>query len=100
MEKLFQTGNLIVTKSIAHKMYESGEFSAFCQTCLDKHKSGEWGDLEEEDIEYNNEALISNQRLLSCYLLPKDFKILDDKKIYIITEWDRSITTILLPSEY
>ena len=51
MEKLFQTGNLIVTKSIAHKMYESGQFSTFCQTCLDKHKSGEWGDLEEEDIE-------------------------------------------------
>ena len=100
MKNLFRIGQLVATVKISENMYQSGQFSAFCQNCIAQHKAGNWGDLEEEDIESNNEALISNGRLLSCYLIPKFLNISIDEKIWIITEADRSSTTILFPSEY
>lgn len=60
------------------------------------HASGNWGDVCDEDWESNNEALRTGDRLLSAYWL-------DDahtEKIWIITEADRSATTILFPEEY
>jgi len=58
------------------------------------HVKGQWGDLSEDDKQANDEAL--NQtggRLLSAYNLPQG-------KIWIVTEADRSSSTVLLPSEY
>jgi len=46
-----------------------------------------------EEAEANEQALIDGSRLLSAYTL-------DGEKIWIITEWDRSVTTVLFPSEY
>jgi len=60
---------------------------------LHRHVSGDWGDLCEEDKMANTQALASHQRLFSSYELARG-------KVYVITEWDRSATTILLPSEY
>ncbi len=59
-----------------------------------RHASGDWGDTHEEDAGLNDEALINGDRILSVY------KLTDEVTIWIITEWDRSVTTILLPSEY
>jgi hypothetical protein len=61
---------------------------------LRRHASGDWGDVSEEDGQANNFALESRHRLLSVYHLG------DGTKIWIITEADRSVTTILLPEEY
>ena len=60
---------------------------------LDKHIQGNWGEVDEEDKQTNNEALELGNRVLSAYTL-------DGEKLWIITEWDRSMTTILFPSEY
>ncbi len=60
---------------------------------LAKHHQGDWGDVCEEDRESNEEALLMHLRILSSYNVSKD-------KIWIITEADRSVTTILLPSDY
>lgn len=60
---------------------------------LARHHQGDWGDVCEEDRESNEEALLMQLRILSSYNFSKD-------KIWIITEADRSVTTILLPSEY
>ena len=51
-------------------------------------------ELDEKDIEANNEAVANGERILSAYHLK------DDTKLYVITEWDRSATTILRPEEY
>jgi hypothetical protein len=59
-----------------------------------RHHCGDWGDLCEEDKQANETALIHSTRLLSCY------QVGGGKRIYIITEWDRSLTTVLLPEEY
>jgi hypothetical protein len=58
------------------------------------HQSGEWGEVGEEDRQENEVSLLKGYRLLSVYRLK------DDTKIWIITEADRSVTTILLPEEY
>lgn len=64
-----------------------------CQA-LNRHVNGDWGDLDKEDIETNNQALQVGDRLLSAY------HTLGGTKFWIITEADRSVTTVLLPDEY
>lgn len=61
--------------------------------CLNRHAKGDWGDVCDEDKKANDFALDNKERILSSYTL-------DDTKIWIITEWDRSVTTVLFPSEY
>ena len=62
---------------------------------LARHAQGDWGDLCREDHERNNQALQSGEeRLFSSYHTE------DGTKFWIITEWDRSVTTVLLPDEY
>ena len=64
------------------------------QLTLGRHASGDWGDLDKEDKAANDRALVEGTRLLSAY------ESKDKTRFWIITEWDRSITTILLPEEY
>jgi hypothetical protein len=61
---------------------------------LRRHHCGDWGDeLCAEDKQTNEDSLVHGMRILSRYATPGG-------SIYIITEWDRSMTTILLPEEY
>lgn len=60
---------------------------------LARHASGDWGDLSEEDKKENEFSLANGFRIMSSYKV-------NDVKIWVITESDRSCTTILLPSEY
>lgn len=61
---------------------------------LFRHHCGDWGDLCDEDRQANESALIHGERILSCYKLP------EGRKIFIITEWDRSSTCVMLSEEY
>ena len=62
---------------------------------LYRHLRGDWGDLDDGDRRLNDAALQSGEdRLFSSY------QVAPDLKLWIITEWDRSVTTLLLPSEY
>lgn len=62
---------------------------------LHRHHCGDWGEaLCAEDKQANEDALVHGSRLLSCY------RTLAGDRLYIITEWDRSMTTIMLPEEY
>lgn len=59
-----------------------------------RHVHGDWGDLDAEDRQANASALRSGGRLLSAY------RTLSGDRVWVITEADRSSTTVLLPSEY
>lgn len=60
-----------------------------------RHLAGDWGDLCDDDRQLNDAALKSGaDRLFSSYQVEPGLKL------WIITEWDRSVTTLLLPSEY
>lgn len=61
---------------------------------LSRHKKGDWGDVSMEDWLSNNYALSHGERLLSSY------RTVEGVKFWIITEADRSATTVLLPEEY
>jgi hypothetical protein len=57
-------------------------------------KHGDWGELPPEDIRENEWSLENGARLFSAY------RTRTDEKLWVITEWDRSVTTLLLPEEY
>lgn len=63
---------------------------------LRRHVSGDWGDCHPSDAKINNAALNPKdpQRVMSVY------KITDHDTVWLITEWDRSVTTLLLPEDY
>ena len=62
---------------------------------LRRHLHGDWGDLSDDDRQLNDASLKSGEdRLFSSY------QVTPNLKLWIITEWDRSVTTLLLPSEY
>ena len=62
---------------------------------LRRHLHGDWGDLSDDDRRLNDIALKSGEdRLFSSY------QVTPNLKLWAITEWDRSVTTLLLPSEY
>ena len=88
---LFNLGDVVATPQSICVLNDSG---ISLQSLLQRHVSGDWGDLCAEDIAANNDALQQGNRLLSSYTLSENVKV------WIITEWDRSVTTLLLPSEY
>jgi len=61
---------------------------------LRRHANGDWGDLDAEDRQANDLSVRDGSRLLSAYHAK------DGTKFWIITEADRSLTTVLLPEEY
>lgn len=61
---------------------------------LRRHLSGDWGTLDKEDWNTNERALRHGGRLFSAYLS------ITGQKFWIITEADRSVTTVLLPEDY
>lgn len=61
---------------------------------LQRHQAGDWGDVDNHDREANNRALVERTRIVSMYRSAKGVKFL------VITEADRSVTTVLLPQDY
>lgn len=88
---LFALGQVVATPGAVAALAQAGQTP---EELLRRHIAGDWGTLPPEDIQANNEALASGGRLFSAYLLN------DQTKIWVITEWDRSVTTLLTPEEY
>ena len=88
---LFPLGQVVATQGALRALEHAEQMP---HAFLDQHVHGAWGDLCEEDWEANERALREGLRLLSVYYTSAG------EKIYIITEWDRSVTTLLLPEDY
>lgn len=87
----FPLGQLVATPGALDALEESGEGPL---DFVSRHASGDWGDVCDADKQSNEEALKCGARLLSSY------RTSEGEKLWIITEADRSVTTILLPKEY
>ena len=85
----FELGRMVITQNAMSQLDDDALIEG-----LRRHAVGDWGDLCEEDREANNRALYEGTRLLSAY------KSKAGLKYWIITEADRSATTILLPEDY
>ena len=90
----FQTGRIVLTSGVYEWSVVNSDFARFVQTCLKRHIRGDWGNLSAEDRELNDKALKDGSRLLSAY---EHWRL---PKIWIITEADRSVTTVLFPEDY
>lgn len=91
MFKLFDLWVVLTTPGVNEvlEMHDSVNLYSF----IERHASWDWWDVWEEDATLNNHAVQLWNRILSSYHIWND-------KIWIITEADRSVTTILLPDEY
>ena len=90
----FSLGQLVMTRGVNDKVADDVKFSKLVIESLGRHAKGDWGDLGQEDKQENELSLKNGFRLLSAY--ERD----DLPKIWIITEADRSVTTVLFPDEY
>lgn len=97
MSKQFNFGQVVLTRgindAIAENTTESMLFTKQVVRACRRYRAGDWGDLCEEDKAANDFAVDNELRILAAYETCKG-------KIWIITEWDRSVTTILFPHEY
>jgi hypothetical protein len=90
----FRLGQTVMTRGVNDLVAENTAFAKLVVQSLVRHAAGDWGDLSTEDKAENDRSLKEGLRLLSAYEnegLPK---------IWIITEADRSVTTVLFPDEY
>ena len=88
---LFPLGDLVATPGALSALEKNGVVP---MRLISRHMKGEWGDVPPDDASANTDALRIGARLLSSYALP------DGARIWIITEADRSATTLLLREEY
>lgn len=85
-----QTGQWVMTRGINAKMKEDKNFAEFVIDCYGRYLKQDWGDTCEEDSKLNDLAVENyNDRIVARY-----------DNIFIITEYDRSVTTILFTDEY
>jgi hypothetical protein len=87
----FQLGQVVGTPGALEALQQAGQDPL---ALLARHVAGDWGELDEEDRAENEFSIENNLRLLSAYTLPTGVKV------WLITEHDRSVTTLLLPEEY
>ena len=94
--KKFEHGQIAVTRGVYDAMVNNASFAEFVRKSLyEKYLNCDWGDTCDEDAKSNDYALGHEKRILAVYTQPGT-----DNTIWIITEWDRSVTTVLFPSEY
>lgn len=91
VNQLFPLGQVSLTPSVEElRVNNMIDVSAL----ISRHVSGDWSDMCADDIQANKDAIADGCRVFSSY------KLNDSDKIWIITEHDRSHTTLLLPQEY
>lgn len=106
--KIEDLGQIVATRAVSDLQTENEEFKLFVFDCFNRHMKHDWGDLEESDWKMNDQAMKSNKdRIFSSYSFPPNaqWKAINtyggqENKLWIITEWDHSVTTALFPGEY
>ena len=89
--QLFPLGQIVATPGALELLEASHQSPA---EFLERHSKGDWGELSADDIAENEFSLKNGFRLLSSYITAAG------AKIWVITEEDRSVTTVLLPDDY
>lgn len=90
----FKLGKLVMTRGVHSKIKEDVDFAIGVLDAFERYQRCDWGDLCNSDKAENEKAIRDGaERIFALYHIGTE-------KIYIITEWDRSVTTILFPEEY
>ncbi len=91
IEPLFQLGQVVATPGALEALLEADQPAP---ALLERHLYGDWGDIPAEDVQQNVAGVRQGLRLMSVYPLTSGVRV------WLITEWDRSVTTLLLPQDY
>lgn len=91
--RTFEGGKLVMTRGVNDWIADSTAVAKGVTQSIKRHFAGDWGDLGDEDKQSNEWSLLNGERIFSAYHV-------EGKKIWIITERDRSATTVLFPDEY
>ena len=86
---LFRLGRIVATPNALEELSQQDVLSA-----IKRHQAGDWGELDEHDRQANDRALTDGTRLFSVY------RSVSGMRFWVITEADRSATTVLLPEDY
>ena len=86
---LFRLGRIVATPNALRALSQQDMLSA-----IKRHQAGDWGELDEHDRQANDRALTDGTRLFSVY------RSVNGKRFWVITEADRSATSVLLPEDY
>lgn len=86
-------GRIVATRGIADEMESDPVFTREINEAFSRYQLRDWGELCQEDRELNDQAVNGEERILAAYSTSKG-------TIWIVTEWDRSVTTFLFPCEY
>ena len=87
--KLVPLGRTVATPAVLGTVSQPDIVAA-----LRRHAAGDWGDVTPDDRAANDDALKSNERILSVY------QSATGTTFWVLTEADRSVTTVLLPDDY
>jgi hypothetical protein len=90
-EPRFLLGRIVATPGALAALQKAGQNAGMF---LDRHQDGDCGDIDEEDKQENERSIINGSRIFSAYALTTGVRI------WVITEADRSCTTLLIPQEY
>jgi hypothetical protein len=85
----FELGRLLITPHAQDELDPADVFDG-----IQRHSTGDWGELDEEDRQENELSLREGFRLISAYIAR------NGTRFWVITEADRSSTTVLLPPDY
>ena len=88
-DERFPLGRMVITANASNILTDDE-----INTALSRHKSGDWGEVSDTDWKSNDNALKNGHRILSSYTSA------GGDKFWIITEWDGSSTTVMLPEDY
>jgi hypothetical protein len=91
IKQRIELGQVVATPGAIEELKRAGQTASHF---LNRHLSGDWGELSEHDRQLNDEAVVNGDRVLSAYTLPTG------EKLWVITEADRSSTCCLLAHEY
>lgn len=93
----FPLGRLLATPAALRTLQQNGIQPS---SLLNRHVSGDWGDVHPSDAAANDRAVQTGQRIISSYVVGQDARGGNRQVIWLLTEADRATTTILLPGEY
>ena len=85
----FRLGRIVATPNVLETITQDDILTA-----IGRHQSGDWGDVNAEDRQTNDQALVQRTRILSVY------HAANGTQFWLITEADRSTTSVLLPEDY
>ena len=94
--QLFSQGRVVMTFSLQTRLTKAipDSWEEEIKEMINRHMSGDWGDRDQFDQEQNDNALKDGNPIFSAYHTS------DGTKVWVITEGDRSSTTVLLPEDY